>query len=528
MKLREYQQRAIDQLYSWFEKNDGNPCLVLPTGSGKSVIIASLIKDALQNWPETRVLVLTHVKELILQNAEKMTAIWPAAPMGIYSAGIGRKQLGEPITFAGIQSIWKRAEDIGHTDLVIIDESHLINHADTGQYRRLLGELKAINPALRIIGLTATPFRLGHGLIHEGEDSLFDDLIEPVSIEELIYLKYLAPLSSKHTSTEIDVSDVQKRGGEFVSGMLELAVDKAEITKAIVKETLARAEHCRSMLFFCTGVKHAEHMAAELIANGVNASAVTGETPKAERARLIREFKEGRLRALTNANVLTTGFDAPDTDCIVMARPTMSPGLYVQMAGRGMRLKSHTDHCLVLDFAGNVSRHGPITAIAPPGKKGKGEAPTKDCPSCEEIVHAAVRKCPACGHEFPAPEEKPAAEVKLHDDDIMGLRPREMRVTGWRWRTHLSRASGKQMLTVTYYGIGTSVIEYLVVTHDGYAGDKARKLLHQLATLSKTRPIQQDGTIDDVAETMNTGAAPASITYQMEGKFFKVLRREFA
>jgi len=527
MKLRDYQQRAIDMLYNWFGNNDGNPCLALPTGSGKSVIIASLIKDALQNWPETRVLMLTHVKELILQNAEKMNALWPAAPMGIYSAGIGKKQLGEPITFAGIQSIWKRSPEIGHIDLVIIDEAHLINHSDTGQYRSLLSDLKNINPHLRVIGLTATPYRLGHGFIHDGEGTLFDDIIEPVSIEELVYLRHLAPLSSKHTSTEIDVSDVQKRGGEFIPNQLEIAVDKAELTKAIVRETLSRAEHCQSMLFFCTGVAHAEHMAMELIANGVSASVVTGETPKGERAELIKAFKEKRIKALTNANVLTTGFDAPDIDCIVMARPTMSPGLYVQMAGRGMRLKSHTDHCLVLDFAGNVSRHGPITAIAPPSKKGKGEAPTKTCPECQEIVHAAVKNCSTCDYLFPSPEKEEAKEVRLYDDDIMGLRPQQMKVSSWRWRKHIGKASGKEMLTVTYYGLATSVIEYVLVANEGYAGDKARRLISELATLSMTNPIKKDISIEELAETMNTGSPPQSITYRMDGKFFKVLKRDF-
>ncbi|MFP5382351.1 MAG: DEAD/DEAH box helicase, partial [Gammaproteobacteria bacterium] len=136
--LREYQQRAIDMLYAWFEAGgQGNPCLVLPTGSGKSHIVAALCKDALQNWPETRVLMLTHVKELIEQNAEKMRLHWPNAPMGIYSASIGKKQLGEPITFAGIQSVRNKAKELGHIDLVIIDECHLVNHRDEGGYRQL-------------------------------------------------------------------------------------------------------------------------------------------------------------------------------------------------------------------------------------------------------------------------------------------------------------------------------------------------------------------------------------------------------
>ena len=143
--LREYQQRAINQLYAWFSAgNEGNPCLVLPTGAGKSHVVAALCKDALQQWPETRILMLTHVKELIEQNAEKMRQHWPGAPMGIYSASIGKRQLGEPITFAGIQSVRTKARLIGHIDLVIIDECHLVNHKDEGGYRGMLADLAAI------------------------------------------------------------------------------------------------------------------------------------------------------------------------------------------------------------------------------------------------------------------------------------------------------------------------------------------------------------------------------------------------
>ena len=199
--LREYQQRTIDQLYAWFEAgNEGNPCLVLPTGSGKSHIIAALCKDALQSWPETRILMLTHVKELIAQNAEKMRQHWPNAPMGIYSAGLNRKELGEPITFAGIQSVRTKAKQIGHVDLVIIDEAHLVSHKDEGGYRTLLADLRAINGNLRIIGLTASPYRLGHGYITD-KPAIFDALIEPVSIEELIFKGYLSTLRSKLTAT---------------------------------------------------------------------------------------------------------------------------------------------------------------------------------------------------------------------------------------------------------------------------------------------------------------------------------------
>ncbi len=222
--LRSYQRRAIDDLYAWLSKNDGHPCLVLPTGAGKSHVVACLCKEAIQNWPETRILMLSHVKEILEQNAQKLRQHWPNAPLGIYSAGLGRRQLGEPITFAGIQSVRSKARQIGHIDLCLIDECHLVSHKDEGGYRTLLAELRAINPNMRVIGLTATPYRLGHGLITD-EPAIFSDLIEPVSIEELVYHGYLARLRSKPTSTGYDLSGVHKRGGEYIESELAAAVN---------------------------------------------------------------------------------------------------------------------------------------------------------------------------------------------------------------------------------------------------------------------------------------------------------------
>lgn len=527
MKLRDYQQRAIDMLYQWFQGHDtGNPCLVLPTGAGKSLIIASLIRDALQQWPETRVLMLTHVKELLEQNAEKMRAVWPNAPMGIYSASLRQKVLYESITFAGIQSIHNKSRLLGHVDLVFIDECHMVSNEQQGQYRKFLAELTAINPALRVVGLTATPYRLGQGMIHEGDDALFCDLIEPVTIEELVHGGYLSPLQSKRTDTAIDVSEVGKRGGEFIAGQLERAVDTDETTSRIITEVMQRASDRESWLFFCTGVNHAMHMAEALNLAGVTAACITGATPKGERERTIADFRAKRIKALTNCDVLTTGFDAPDIDCLVMARPTMSPGLYVQMAGRGMRLKSHAANCLVLDFAGNVAMHGPITAVAPPSqvKKGTGEAPTKTCPQCAEIVSAGTMKCPTCGHQWEKEEKEKLAY--LRDDDIMGIKPTEMIVSGWQWRKHISRASGNEMLLVRYYGgLTTHVDEYLQVLMDGDMGRRHRKIVADLMAKSMAPTLPLD--LDEAAAMLNTCNPPARILYKREGKYFNIKERLF-
>ena len=519
--LREYQQRAIDQLYHWLSKHQGHPCLVAPTGSGKSHIVAALCKDALQQWPETRILMLTHVKELIEQNAEKMLQHWQDAPLGIYSASIGKKQI-DHITFAGIQSIRKKANDLGHIDLIIIDECHLVNHNETGGYRTLIAELQSINPELRVVGLSATPYRLGHGLITD-KPALFDALIEPVSIEELVHKGYLAPLRSKVTSAKLDVSGVHKRGGEYIEAELQRAVNTDFNNINVIKEVINLASDRKAWLFFCAGVDHANNIAALLDSFGISAACITGDTPKVERERIIAEFKAGKLRALTNANVLTTGFDYPDIDLIVMLRPTMSASLYVQMAGRGMRPKSHTDHCLVLDFAGVVSTHGPITAVVPPrkGGDGTGDAPVKVCESCNELVALSAKVCPACATPFP--ERKPKA-LKLHNDDIMGIEGKTLKVVSWFWSVKISQSNGKKMLMISYYGnLSDPVVrEYLTIMHDGPPGVKARKIISEILISTNVTPSE---IIEETVNRLNKSKPPAKIEYKKDGQFYRILRR---
>jgi DNA repair protein RadD len=528
--LREYQQRTIDQLYEWFGAgNEGNPCLVLPTGSGKSHIIAALCKDALQSWPETRILMLTHVKELIAQNAEKMRQHWPNAPLGIYSAGLKRKDLGEPITFAGIQSVRTKAKEIGHVDLVIIDEAHLVSHKDEGGYRTLLSDIYRTNPNVRVIGLTASPYRLGHGYITD-DPAIFDALIQPTSIEELIHKGFLSTLRSKLTATKLEVDGVHKRGGEFIESELQAAVDTTDKNRMVAAEIVRLGHTRKSWLVFCAGVDHAQHIAIALQAQGITTECVTGETPSNERDRILTDFKAGRIRALTNANVLTTGFDAPGIDLIAMLRPTMSPGLYVQMAGRGLRIAPGKTDCLVLDFAGVVATHGPITAVQPPKKagEGNGEAPVKVCDNCGELCAISATICPACLHPFPEPERK---KLELRNDDIMGLEGSDLDVTAWSWRKHVSKASGKEMIAVTYYGglSDPAITEYLPILHEGYAGQMAMQKLVNMAERSQIVPgglnVQS---LEEMVANMNQTQPPASIEFKRDGKFFRVMKRRWA
>lgn len=522
MKLRDYQQRAIDDLYAWMRANKGNPCLVLPTGSGKSHIIGKICEDAIKGWPGTRVLMLTSAKELIAQNAEKLLTAWPNAPLGIYSAGMRSRDI-DAITFAGIQSIHSKAKALGRVDIVLVDECHLISHRAQGMYRKLIDELEAINPAVRVVGLTATPYRLGHGYITDG-DAIFDALLDPVTIPELVSGGYLATLRSRQTDASLDTTGVAKRGGDYVESQLQRAVDKEDDNRRIVREVIDRAEGRRSWLFFCAGVDHALHIRDELISQGIAAKTVTGKTPKKERDEILAAFKRGEITALTNANVLTTGFDAPNIDLIAMLRPTESPGLYVQMAGRGLRLKEHTDHCLVLDFAGVVRRHGPITYVAPPtgsDSDGDGEAPVKVCDNCGELCHPSAKLCPSCSEPFPEPEKK---SFKLHDDDIMGMDASSREVSSWRWYSHTSKSSGKQMIVVAYQGALSDkpVREYLTIYHDGWAGQKAWSTLYSIMEQSGARMgTDEKETIDN----LNAAQPPSQIMVRPDGKFTRVIRR---
>lgn len=523
--LRPYQVQAIKDLWKWFDNNAGNPCIVMPTASGKSHIIAEICKETIQSWPDTKILLLTHVKELIQQDVDKLLYHWSTAPVGVYSAGLGRKDLNK-ITFAGVQSICNKAELLGHIDLIIVDEAHRINHNQTGRYRQLINNLKTTNPKLKVIGLTATPYRLGHGLITD-KPAIFDDIIEPVSIEQLQKDGFLSLLRSKVTKQKLSTEGVKKRGGEYVTKELQIAVDKKDDNIRVVKEIIELAGNRKHWLFFCTGIAHAEHIRDILINFGITAATVTGKTPKKERDQILEDYTNGKIQAVTNANVLTTGFDYPDIDLIAMLRPTMSPGLYIQMAGRGLRLKSHTDHCLVLDFAGVVEMHGPITDVAPPSKKGKGEgiAPSKLCPECDEIVHTSKRVCPSCGYIFPPPKKK---KLKLHDDDIQGKNCKKMMVTEWLWQVHKSQKTGKEMLQVTYYGVLSDrpISEYLCIWHDGYAGIKAMQILKEI--IAKTEIGNGFQTIERFLKALNDCKnIPEYLLYKKDGKWVRILERKW-
>lgn len=422
INLRTYQIEAIDNLYFWFSKNaEGNPLLVLPTGSGKSLIQAKICEDALK-WPNQRILCMSHVQELISQNFNTLLKLWPEAPAGIYCAGLDRKQHQHKIVIGSIQSIYKKANLIGWRDLIIIDEAHLLGDSDTGMYRQFLSHMKSINPDVKIIGMSATPYRMKSGYLHQGEGALFSDIAYEVPITRLIKEGCLCPLTSRAAEHHVKTNNLGIQGGEFAIKEMITAIDKEEMTKAAVEEMFTCGHDKKSWLIFCVSIEHAEHVRNTLENRGIESAMVCDKTPKSERAKILADFKAGRLRAVTNVSVLTTGFDAPNIDMLVFLRPTMSPGLLVQMAGRGMRPVYAPGHdlstaegrlaaiaagpkpkCLVLDMAECLVRHGPITHITPEAggsRKDKRQREGKMCNKCRSVNHFKAMECVECGAPF--------------------------------------------------------------------------------------------------------------------------------
>jgi len=522
LTLRPYQQAAIDAIYAYFAEKAGHPLVVIPTAGGKSLVMASFIEGVLKAWCDQRILVVTHVRELIAQNHAELIGLWPDAPAGIYSAGLGRRDLGARIIFAGIQSIHKRAWDVQQCDLVLIDEAHLIPAASDTMYRRFLETLTRINPALKVIGFTATPYRTGSGMLHEGTGALLTDIAYEVSVRELIDQGYLCPLVSKAAETRLDVSGVGSRGGEFIAGQLQAAVDLPETTEAAIDEVVALGADRRSWLLFCAGVEHATHVAEALRRRGISAAAVFGDTPKAERDRLIAAFKRGEIRALASMGVLTTGFNAPGVDLIAMLRPTKSTGLYVQMAGRGTRLAPGKTDCLVLDFAGNVARHGPIDAVNPtrPGSD-TGEAPVKTCPECQSLLATAVRTCPDCGHAFPPP--KPAVEAKASTLAILSTgAPDWVAVDRVTYHRH-EKLGGRPSLRVDYQCGLVRHREWVCLEHAGYPRQKAVAWWQRRAPGA---PVPR--TVAEALGQTDRLAVPAEIAVRPKGRFTEIVQARFA
>jgi len=517
LQLRPYQSAAIAATYDYWASEGGNPLIDLATGTGKSLVMAELTRGLVADYPDMRILIVTHVKELIEQNYLELLKLWAFAPAGIYSAGLSRRDTRRQIIFAGIQSAFSKALAFGPVDLMMIDEAHLIPAKASTMYGRFIAEMRAQNPDMKVLGLTATPYRLNSGRLDEGEDRLFDKTVYTYGIADGVREGFLSPLVSKATTTGFDLTGVAKSGGEYVPGQLQAACDKAETTRRAIDELIAYGRDRRSWLAFCSGVAHAEHVRDEIRSRGFSCEVVTGDTPKDERARILSDFKAGKIRAITNNSVLTTGFNAPGVDLIAALRPTESTSLYVQIAGRGTRLAPGKANCLFLDFAGLIKRHGPVDCVQPSGPKGGGVAPVKECPECHSLIHASIMVCPDCGNVF-APSEKTKLTVAASNLAIMGsASPEWLRVTERIFSLH-EKADKPPSVAVTYRCGMVRHKAWLCPEHGGTSAGKARRYWAQHGG-SVPFPATADDWLDRIGELRRT----AEICVKPDGKYVAIV-----
>jgi DNA repair protein RadD len=565
MKIpRHYQESGITATLDYLDNQTGDGLLGYPTGTGKSLIIAEICRRVCMKYPHVRVLMVTHDKKLVRDNFQELLEQWPTAPAGVNSAGLKKRQIKQ-ITFAGIGSIIGQAHLLGHINLIIVDEAHRISPRENTAYWKLIHKLRQRNPGLRVIGLTATMYRMGQGMLNQGDNRLFTDIIEDwTSMEkfnQLLAEGFICRLTPKKTNVELDVSGVGTQNGEFKLNELQLAVDRDEITYAACLEAREIASERKHWLVFCAGVEHAEHVTETLNRLGIPSLCSHSKMSEADQDEAERAFKAGDVQALVNNSQYTTGFNFPDIDCIVVLRPTKSASLWVQILGRGTRPvwptrregnwhlweRAYADkfnldnvedrlacielgpkpNCLVLDFAANTRNLGPINDPRIPKQKGKGkgEAPVRLCEECGTYNHASVRVCVECGFKFPIAVK--FGSIAAGDALIIGDAPlvEVFEVKQVSYRRHMPRDDRPPSMLVTYTCGIRAFNEWVCIEHDGFAGKKAREWWRARDQMFEAYDLPQ--TVADAIARHPDLLAPSHLRVWVNKKFPEIMAHDF-
>jgi DNA repair protein RadD len=464
----------------------------------------------------------------------------PGVDVGIYSAGLKSRQTSHDVLMAGIQSIYKKAADIGERHLILIDEAHLVSQDDESMYGQFLSECKTLNPKCRVVGLTATPFRTGEGPLC-GKSKLFQFPVYEAFTGDLIEQGFLCPITNRPADAEVDTESIKTRGGEFIESDMQAVFMIVDNVLMACKEAITKCHDRKSILVFTSGVKHAEDVVRILEEKtGERVGLVTGETLAIERAGILADFKTQSLRWLVNCDVLTTGFNAKCVDAIAIMRATMSPGLFCQMVGRGLRLHPSKVNTLILDFGENIKRHGSIDdknfGRASEEKRGQAARAAalngrgKPCPACRLDVPANAREC-ECGFIFPVNHQG----TSDGSSQLTGQTPPEVwEVISASWCKHTKRhdPDAPPTLRIDYEcqpvdsesGLMTNkVSEWVCIEHEGFARVKAC-LWWQARSIAEV-----PDNVDEALRLLNRGAArmAAKLTTVKDGKYTRIQSCEF-
>ncbi|HHX8653326.1 TPA: DEAD/DEAH box helicase family protein [Vibrio diabolicus] len=383
--LRPYQADSVKAVIHYFRKHSTPAVIVLPTGAGKSLVIAELARLA-----KGRVLVLAHVKELVEQNHAKYEGY--GLKGSIFSAGLGRKETDQQVVFASVQSVVRNLDSFKNQfSLLVIDECHRVPDDKNSSYQKVITHLRELNPGIKVLGLTATPYRLGMGWIYQyhtrgqvrtEEPRFFRDCIFELPIRYLLDENFLTPARMMDAPVlSYDFSQLKPANtGRYKEAEMDMVIDKAKrATPQIVEQIMQYARERQGVMIFAATVRHAQEIHS-LLPEG-ETEIVIGDTPTPERDAIIQAFKNRQIKYLVNVSVLTTGFDAPHVDLIAILRPTESVSLYQQIVGRGLRLSGGKSECLVLDYAGNsYDLYQP--EVGDPKPDSDSEIITIPCPAC--------------------------------------------------------------------------------------------------------------------------------------------------
>ena len=519
IRLRHYQAGSTPAIATYTYTHPGkNPIVALPTGAGKSYCIADFIKWAVEK--KKTVLVLTHVKEIIEQNASSIER-YTGHSVKTYSASVGKREVGK-ITVAGIQSVHRHPDLFSHFDFIVIDECHRVSYDSKSMYRSFLTNHRAT-----IVGFTATPFRLGTGAIYGNDDAhIFDEVIYDWTHKEkfvqLVKEGHLTPLIAEGTSFKMDAEDIRMTGGDFNLKDLADKYDRESVTNAILEEVVKKGADRKQWLLFAIDMDHADHIAEWLNRKGIATAVVHSKMEEYgfDRDKVIKDIKDFKYRCVVNVDILTTGFDHPAIDMIAILRMTESPVLHVQIAGRGSRTYPGKKDCLILDFAGNFERLGPINdpVIRIKGKgKGGGDPIMKECPECSLLVFAAARVCSRCGHQFP--REHGLTPNSFNAAIIDSGEPVWLNVDRVDYASN--PVFGKPTTLVVIYHCGNRKIkEFICMEHNGFAKHKAHHWIKYRGGTPTTT----------VAEFMPQTAmlkVPKRIRVTKTGKYFNISESVF-
>ncbi|GAM75436.1 ATP-dependent RNA helicase yejH [Vibrio ishigakensis] len=384
-QLRPYQSDAVKAVVHYFRKHTSPALIVLPTGAGKSLVIAELARLA-----RGKVLVLAHVKELVEQNHAKYESY--DLEGAIFAAGLGRKETEQQVVFASVQSVSRNLDEFNTPfSLVVIDECHRVPESPDSSYQKVISHLRDLNPDMKILGLTATPYRLGMGWLYQyhtrgqvrhDESRFFRDCVFELPIRYLLDHDFLTPAKIIDAPLfSYDFSQIAPTHmGRYRESDMDMVIEQSKrATPQIVKQIVEAAKHRKGVMVFAATVKHAQEVLSLLPEE--ESAIVIGDTHTKERDRIIEEFKAQKIKYLVNVSVLTTGFDAPHVDLIAVLRPTESISLYQQIVGRGLRLSEGKKECLVLEYAGNCyDLYQP--EVGSPKPDGDSEIVTVPCPAC--------------------------------------------------------------------------------------------------------------------------------------------------